>query len=149
MDSYSLVMGLADVQALLQVLWKHCFYSRKLHYIFVDFEIPFLALFINLSNRGEISSHQWKNYSENYNEKSRIMLTVKTLMSYKEWLFKIYDDSNFILLKRMLNGTLTKLALNLYGIIIWHIYTWNWKFSHCFKNQVLHFNIERNSNVLR
>ena len=95
MASYSLVMGLADVQALLQVLWKHCFYSRKLHYIFVDFEIPFLALFINLSNRGEISSHQWKNYSENYNEKSRIMLTVKTLMSYKEWLFKVYDDNNF------------------------------------------------------
>ena len=41
-------------------------------------------------------------------------------MWYKEWLFKTYDDNNFILLKRMLNGTPTKLALNLYGIIRWH-----------------------------
>ena len=57
MDSYSSVMGLADVQALLQLLWKHCFYSRKLHYIFVDFEIPFLALFTKLSHRSEFSSH--------------------------------------------------------------------------------------------
>ena len=57
MDSYSSVMGLADVQALLQLLWKHCCYSRKLHYIFVDFEIPFLALFTKLSHRSEFSSH--------------------------------------------------------------------------------------------
>ena len=59
MDSYSFVMGLADVQALLQlpVLWKGCLYSRKLHYIFVDFEIPFLALFTKLSYRSEISSY--------------------------------------------------------------------------------------------
>ena len=61
---------------------------------FRGFRNSFSTLLINLSNRGEISSHQWKNYSENYNEKSRIMLTVKTLMSYKEWLFKVYDDNN-------------------------------------------------------
>ena len=61
MDSYSLVMRFADVQAH-NFNWKHCFYSLKLDCIFLDFEIPFVALFINLSHRSEISSLLMKNH---------------------------------------------------------------------------------------